>query len=120
MYFADRHELLLPPAPDTLWFWGARTVLWISGIGLVAALSSLGALVAVQAYPYADNFFTAVAYVPAWLALYLVHLVVRERYERRYWTAERVSKLCPYLWQLYLGGCVDSPSRNGARMGPTS
>ena len=120
MYFADRHELLLPPAPDTLWFWGARTVLWISGIGFVAAVSSLGALAAVQFGPYADNLVSVLAWVPAWLALYLVHLVVRERYERLYWTAERVSKLCPYLWQLYLAGCMVSPSRNGARRGPAS
>lgn len=120
MYFANRHELRLPPAPDTLSFWGARTVLWISGIVLVAAVSSLCALAVVQPEPYADNFVAALAYVPAWYFVSLVHLVVRERYERRYWTAQRVAQRCPYLWQLYLVGCMAPPSRNGARTGPAS
>lgn len=120
MYFANRHELRLPPAPDTLWFWGARTVLWISGIVLVAAVSSFCALAVVQPEPYADNFVAALAYVPAWYFASLVHLVVRERYERRYWTAQRVAQRCPYLRQLYLIGCGAPPSRNGDRMRPAS
>jgi hypothetical protein len=120
MYFANRHELLLPEAPDTLWFWGARAVLWISGIGLVAALSSLGVLAAVQSDFYIDNFVSVLAYVPAWHLVFLVHLVVRERYERRYWTARRVAQRCPYLWQLYLVGCTAPPSRNSAHIGSAS
>jgi len=101
MFYAGLPELVLPPAPDTLWLRLCRLLLASSGSALFVLIAGLSALWLSHPESYALFLASAAALVPFWIIAASAYLSLRQLHEERYWTAERVAQRCPAIWQLY-------------------
>lgn len=108
MYFADRPELELPPAPDTQRLRVLRLtafLVWLIGTFLFASW-----LAALYAYDPSSSTLLYVRFLAIALslaiaqALHSVYFLHREAYDKAWWTHERVRLHCPSVWYLYCAG----------------